>query len=235
MQEEQTKTRSVFHTRLDDSVLYEACFGYKERRSNTIFYFVLMILFVFVVGFRFYWTENFGGVTVSGRSMYATLYDKEQLLMKYVDGEDARRGDIIVVYVGDYPEFKQINDTLPKDKQTKFLIKRLIAVEYDRVKCEDGQIYIQYEGKGEWVALHEPYARYTDRERYDFSEYELQKGEVFSLGDNRNDSVDSRYREENGSRLKDRLYKASDIKGVVPQWAVTNQKILEKILFWNTK
>ena len=208
-----------------DSSLYEDAFRFKEKKSNIRFYCIVLCLIALFVGFYIYWKSNFGGVTVSGRSMMNTLYSGEQLLMKHVDGEDAKRGDVIVVYVGGYKEF---NDG------TEYLIKRLIAVEGDRVKCTDGQISIMYAGTDTWVDLDEPYARYVNKDAYDFKEeYYVGEGEVFFLGDNRNESGDSRYN-DNGSRLN-RLYKVEDIIGVVPQWAIDYQPILEKIFFWNRK
>ena len=56
------------------------------------------------------------------------------------------------------------------------------------------------------------------------------EGEIFFLGDNRNISMDSRYKEDM-SHL-DRLYKETDIYGIVPQWAIDKQEDLEKIFFW---
>ena len=206
---------------LRDSDLYEEKFRFKEGQSNIRFYSILLFIVSVLMGFYAYWSMHFGGVTVSGSSMYKTLYTGEQLLMKHVDGTQAKRGDVIVVYVGDYPEFTD---------GTEYLIKRLIAVGGDKVKCTDGQIYIMYGGTDTWAKLYEPYAHYTHKADYDFAEYNVKEGEVFFLGDNRNNSTDSRYQEINGSRLNC-LYKADDIVGIVPQWAIEHQEILEKIFF----
>ena len=146
--------------------------------------------------------------------------------MRYVeDGEGIERGDIIVVSVGGYEECSSITGG--------YLIKRLIAIEGDKVKCEDGQISICYAGTNEYVPLPEPYAYYTNAENYDFQEqeYEVGEGEIFFLGDNRNNSCDSRYKEWGGSHLKGKLYKATDVYGVVPEWAIKYSETLEKIFF----
>ena len=205
---------------LRDSELYEDKFRLKEGQSNIRFYSILLFVVAVLTAFYAYWSMNFGGVTVSGSSMYKTLRSGENLLMKHVNGEEAKRGDVIVVYVGNYEEFTD---------GTEYLIKRLIAVEGDKVKCVDKQVSIMYAGTEEWVPLYEPYAYYS-KEDCDFAEYEVKAGEIFFLGDNRNNSTDSRYQETSGSRLNC-LYKVEDIVGVVPQWAIDHKEILEKILF----
>ena len=219
---------------LRDSELYESRFKIKERKSNVRFFTVLFALFICFFALRSWWTNSYGGVIVDGNSMRKTLTDGEQLLMRYTDKKHkANRGDIIVVYVGGYEECASVNGD--------FLIKRLIAIEGDKVRCTDGQIEIEYAGGGEndWVKLSEPYAYYgvgnAYKTAYDFQEYAVGKGEIFFLGDNRSgkgSSVDSRYHDfPNGSHLQDRLYKETDIYGVVPEWALEYKQILAKIFF----
>ena len=196
----------------------------KERRDNIGFYSILAALVLGSLIFRGYWKNSFEGVVVDGASMNQTLQNGDELLMKKLkSADDLKRGDVIVVKVSGYEEFKGSN--------TEYLIKRLIAIEGDKVRCTDGQIEICYAGTTEYVLLEETYAYYRSIEDYDFEEYMVGEDEIFFLGDNRQNSMDSRYK-EGDSRLEDRLYKEEDVYGVVSQWAIDNRSWLEKILFW---
>lgn len=212
---------------LTDSELYESRFQFKTRRSNHRFYAALLALLTLFLGVRAWWTGTFGGIVVDGSSMLQTLFDEDNLLMKYVkDTKELERGDVIIVDVRDYPECGS----------TDFLIKRLIALEGDKVKCENGNLFIWYAGKDgyETQPLVEDYAYYKDgKKNYSFTEYEVGAGEIFFLGDNRQNSMDSRYQELGGSHLKNKLYKATDVYGIVPDWAIEYKEILEVLLFHN--
>jgi len=138
-------------------------------------------------------------------------------------------GDVIIVYVGDYQECQDVDDG--------YLIKRLIAKENDKVKCENGQIYVWYANATGWARLEEDYAYYGKGDAYetyyDFAEYAVGKGEVFFLGDNRSSagsSMDSRYKE--GKSHLNGLYKESDIVGFVPKWSL-NYKWLGTLFLSN--
>ncbi len=210
---------------IKDGELYEQRFGFKERKSNFRFITVLLFLVLLFLSFRVYWTENFGRVDVVGASMNMTLKNGDKLLMKYVEPNDLERGDVIVVSVEKYGR---------KDNTTH-IIKRLIATEGEKVKCIDGNVYLCRKGQTEYDAepLYEPYAFYRteeDKLSYDFGEYVVGEGEIFFLGDNRKNSVDSRYNEAQGSYL-DCLYKATDVVGVVPEWAIEHKKWINKIFF----
>lgn len=193
----------------------------KERASNYRFFAWLLMICLSIIGLRVYWNKTFAGVVVDGTSMNQTLQNKEKLLMRYTSPlTDLKHGDVIVVDVSDYEECGDV----------EYLIKRLIAMEGDKVKCEDGQVYVWYYNTEGYVALDEPYAYYyADKESYDFAEYTVRSGEIFFLGDNRFNSIDSRYKE--GYSHLQGLYKEADVYGVVPQWAISNQKLLEKIFF----
>lgn len=209
---------------IKNTELYEERFGFKERNSTFRYLLVLLTLFLLIFGARIYFTTAFSGVVVDGKSMNHTLQDNQRLLMRPTDEKHkADYGDIIVVYVGEYPEFQGKDDP-------DYLIKRLIAKGGDKVYCTDGQVYVQYGGVGEFVALNEPYAHYINgKEAYDFPLYEVGEDEVFFLGDNRQNSMDSRY--PTYSRLEDKLYKEEDICGIVPDWAVKYDNVLSFFFF----
>ena len=210
---------------LSDSQLYEWRHGFKEQRLSGYLTCAILVVFILFLSFIGWWTSSFGGVMIDGSSMNQTLHDGEKLLMRYADGHQAKRGDVIVIYVGDYEECKNVKG--------KFLIKRLIAKEGDKVRCDNGQIEIQYAGETEWKKLNEPYAYYANyRFEYDFAEYEVGEGEIFFLGDNRSgkgSSLDSRFQE--GLSHLDKLYKETDVYGIVPAWAIEYRESLSKIFF----
>ncbi len=218
---------------LKDSTLYEEHYRFKERRSNVRFYAIFILVAAFLFSLSYYWLTTFKGVTVSGSSMSQTLQGGDKLIMKRTDGSDAKRGDIIVVDVESYPELQAYNAHRPDELKINCLIKRLIAVGGDTVKSERGQLYLRKAGEADFSPLEEPYAYYSSasgKANYDFGPYELKEGEIFFLGDNRCHSTDSRYK-EGQSHLKNGLYKATDIIGIVPEWAVTYRESLGKILY----
>ncbi len=210
---------------LSDSQLYEFRHGFKEQRLSGYLTYAILVVFILFLSLIGWWTSSFGGVVIDGSSMNQTLQDGEKLLMRYANGNGAKRGDIIVIYVGAYEECK--------DVKGQYLIKRLIATEGDKVRCQDGQIEILYAGTENWEKLNEPYAYYANyRQDYDFGEYEVGEGEIFFLGDNRSghgSSLDSRFQE--GLSHLDKLYKETDIYGVVPNWAIKYQGLLSEIFF----
>lgn len=213
---------------LKDSILYQRRF---EKKSGlSVFYWVLLTLFLAAILFRVYWTTNYFCVTVDGSSMNPTLVTSEKLLVRY--GSDAERGDIVIVDVRSYKEDPAKKELVAQniDAGTNYLIKRLIAIEGDKVRCVNGTVQIRYAGKeygeDEWDT--HPSEKYIlNGKNKNFEEYEVGEGEIFFLGDNRCNSLDSRYKEDT-SHLK-QLYKAEDICGVLSDWAYENRKTIAKI------
>lgn len=116
---------------------------------------------------------------VDGRSMQPTFEDGERLIVSrvhYLVGMP-ERGDIIV--------FNSMNPT--EFEQGIMLIKRVIGLPGESVEFRDQQVYI------DGVLLEEPYIKEACQEyRCPDEVIELGAGEYFVMGDNRNNSQDSR-------------------------------------------
>ncbi|MBQ7596572.1 MAG: signal peptidase I, partial [Clostridia bacterium] len=108
-----------------------------------------------------------------GRSMMPTLYDGDWLVVSGQHSYD--RGDIIII-------------TQPNDMHEP-LVKRVIAVGGEKINInfETGDVFINDE------LIDEPYIKESTRRSFDVSfPYVVPEGCVFAMGDNRNDSLDSR-------------------------------------------
>jgi len=123
---------------------------------------IVGILFITFVGQR---------TVVYGMSMFPTLENGDQLIIEKISPKlgGVKHGDIVTIY---------IHGMLDEGKD--YLIKRVIATEGDRVKIEDGKVFVN------GTALDEGYIRgdYTYEERLT-SELTIPKGKIFVMGDNR--------------------------------------------------
>ena len=113
-------------------------------------------------------------VKVEGTSMMPGLEDQERIFVnKFVyRWEPIQRGDIVV--------FRYPRDT------SKSYIKRVIGVAGDRVRIENGQVYVNGE------ALDEDYVPNDYADARSYAEMTVPNGSYFVLGDHRTMSQDSR-------------------------------------------
>lgn len=109
-------------------------------------------------------------IRVDGSSMVPTFQDGEFVIVEKVSYRfsDPQRGDVVVFHY-------------PRDPQQEY-IKRIIGLPGDQVSIRGGQVFLNGE------LLDEPYIAAAPR--YEL-EYLVPPGELFVLGDNRNNSSDS--------------------------------------------
>lgn len=128
---------------------------------------IILILLVFVFCFRV--------VGVDGESMMPTLNHGDWLTVKAINTE-IKRGDIVVI-------------TQPNDLNEP-LIKRVIAVGGDTLDIDFVTGRVEVNGE----VIDEPYIMEQTRNKGDFDRpIRIPDGYVFVMGDNRNNSLDSRF------------------------------------------
>lgn len=141
----------------------------KEILKTVIYFLILLLIALFIVTFIGQRT------VVDGRSMENTLNDKDNLIVDKISYrfKEPKRFDVIV---------------FPYQKRNYF-IKRIIGLPGETVNIdEDGNIFIN------GVLLEENYGKEKIKDPGIASRpIVLGENEYFVLGDNRNDSFDSRY------------------------------------------
>ena len=125
---------------------------------------IAVILRIFVIEPRYVPTPSMVPTIMVDDKLYV-----EKLSLRF--GEP-RRGMIVI--------FKDPDTTGSQD----YLVKRLIGLGGDRIRIEEGQLYVNDQ------AVDEPYL--NEPMKSDFPEITVPEGEAFLMGDNRNHSQDSR-------------------------------------------
>lgn len=124
-----------------------------------------IVILVVVVLIRTYLVTP---VIVSGQSMVPTLDGGELMILNKRAKID--RFDIVVV-------------KLAKQGKKEDLIKRVIALPGETIACENGIVYVNGKRQDE---------EFSKGKTEDFEKIELKDDEYFVMGDNREDSADSR-------------------------------------------
>ncbi len=146
----------------------------KENSFYDIFRFSIVALLI-VLPIRMFIAQPF---IVSGASMKETFHNGDYLIVDQISYRlnQPERGDVIIFHY-------------PKDP-SKFFIKRIIGLPGDTINIEGRKVTISNQDFPDGFIINEPYIKSMSNENY-YNE-KLNSNEYFVMGDNRDESSDSR-------------------------------------------
>lgn len=178
----------------------------------TFAFLIIMMLLCFI----------FRNTTVSGPSMLPTFNDGDRLIISNLFYEP-KRGDVVV--------FDDRTNTAYDDIP---IIKRIIGLEGDVVKIEGGIIMVKEAGSDEFTVV--DYVYDMDIPYRDMDEVPVGKGEMFVMGDNVNNSLDSTDRDKDNPAKNVGNVKVDSILGkVIFRFYIVETVFSEETQEWVTR
>jgi len=166
-----TETKNnISSEKKDNTEKKEKEYSWKRELAEWIVVIVLAISFAVIIN-RFFVVN----ARVPSASMENTVMTGDRLFGNRLayNHKDPERGDIIIF---EYP-----------DDESQLFIKRIIGLPGETVEIKDGKVYINNSEE----ALNEPYLAQEMIGSY--GPYTVPEGAYFVMGDNRNNSLDSRF------------------------------------------
>ena len=204
-------------------------FGFKEKKILDFGTKVFIIFAVVVFSLYLLTINMISFVIVDGSSMENTFFDGDIVVENTF--LSPKRGDVVIIKTT-----KQ--DYFSGEEVSQLIIKRIIAVEGDELYFYNGKVWLKESGQTEFKALQEEYTKspastfYPDvanENSYHQSEIiKIEKGCYYFLGDNRKNSHDSRSNDYG-------CCKASDITGVVTNFAINNKEATKALFLFSQK
>lgn len=162
------------------------------------FWITMMIVIIAVFSFRLFVFEP---IRVDGNSMYPTLHNSERMFVEKISYyfETPQRGDIIICY---YPSAYLKARNYENEDVT--FVKRVIGLPGETIEVREGRLYIDGELLDESAYINGDLMDMSGTElldengnwqpyiRDDYGPTTVPEGYVFVIGDNRNNSGDSR-------------------------------------------
>ncbi len=194
----------------------EALLGIDKKEKFSFADILLICLLAITLSSVIIQTTWLSPVKVDGASMNVTLQDEDWLYMSKI--KKPRVGDVVV-----FERSENVN-----------YIKRIIALEGDTIRSKNGVIQIKKKGENVWKDFDDSHAYYSKMPYVTIiengREIKVGKGEMFVLGDNRYDSLDSR---------TIGLVSTDSILGIVPEWSIKYKEhyapyldFIEKVRDW---
>ena len=130
---------------------------------------LLIALILFLIIHTLFFTM----VRVDGASMESTLKNNDRIASTIIDMKinGPKRLDVVICH---YPDRKP------------WFVKRVIGMPGETIEIREGITYIND------MAIDEPYIKEMPRARWDIKKQSIPEGHYFVMGDNRNNSNDSR-------------------------------------------
>ena len=177
---------------------------YRELISTARFLCILLaVLACFVIVF----TQILIGVKVYGPSMQPTLETGDYLFVCTLTQPE--HGDIVVV-----PNPSHSGAT------GRYLIKRVIGLPGDTIKAEDGILYRKGPDDTDFSVVTEDFLGEPWADNNDISPETVEPGHIYVMGDNRNNSSDSRSLGQ---------FSIDEMLGVVTHWSVAHKEFLTAV------
>ena len=147
-----------------------------KKLSPIAWVLAIVLPFIIVVGLR---TALVGNYYVPSGSMETTLMTGDRIFVTYPEKNNPERGDIVVFE----DKLNWLNSNYISEKG--YLVKRVIALGGDTISADtEGNVVVNGE------KINEPYIQGLTSA---FAEQIVPKGKFFAMGDNRENSADSRY------------------------------------------